>query len=255
MTDAIGDVRTSGSPRFVLVTGAGGGLGGACAVGLARAGYRLVLAGRSEERLEATAARVRDVGGDAIVHVADVSDTAGASGAAAAAPEPLWACVHAVGTNRVGPTVDYSDDDFDVLMRVNVRSTFVVFRAAGRSMVGGKGGRLVAISSQMGTVGYPGRAAYCATKHAVNGLVRALAVEWAAAGVTVNAVAPTFVKTPLTALMLTDAAFAGDVLARIPLGRLGTPEEVAAVVVFLVSPSASLVTGAVVAADGGWSAW
>lgn len=246
---------TEASDRFVLVTGAGGGLGAACAVGLARAGYRLVLAGRTEEPLQVTAGRVRDIGTEAIVHVTDVSDRVGAESAVAAAPGVLWGCVHGVGTNRTGPTVDYPEGDFDLLMRVNVRSAFLVFQAAGRRMVAAGGGRLVVISSQMGSVGYPGRAVYCAAKHAVNGLVRALAVEWASGGVTVNAVAPTFVETPLTAPMLDDAAFAHDVKERIPLGRLGTPEEVAAVVVFLVSPSASLVTGAVVAADGGWSAW
>jgi 2-deoxy-D-gluconate 3-dehydrogenase len=113
----------------------------------------------------------------------------------------------------------------------------------------------VNLSSQMGAVGYPGRAAYCASKHAVNGLTKALAVEWAPAGITVNAVAPTFVETPLTAPMLADDAFREDVLRRIPLGRVGTVEEIADAVVFLASDSASLITGEILAVDGGWTAW
>ena len=113
----------------------------------------------------------------------------------------------------------------------------------------------MAVSSQMGSVGYPGRAAYCASKHAVDGLVRALAVEWAPLGIAVNAVAPTFVETPLTKPMLADDAFREDVLRRIPLGRVGHLEEVAGAIVFLASDQASLVTGHVLAVDGGWTAW
>jgi len=117
------------------------------------------------------------------------------------------------------------------------------------------GGRILNVSSQMGTVGYPGRAAYCASKHAVNGLTKAVAVEWAPEGITVNAVAPTFIHTPLTAPMFEDAELHADVLSRIPLGRIGQPEEVAAALVFLASDAASLMTGSIVALDGGWAAW
>ena len=119
----------------------------------------------------------------------------------------------------------------------------------------GNAARIVAISSQMGEVGYPGRAAYCASKHAVNGLVRALAVEWAPLRISVNAVAPTFVDTPLTRPMFEDQAFREDVLRRLPIGRIGTPSEVVGAIVFLASDQASLVTGHVLAVDGGWTAW
>jgi NAD(P)-dependent dehydrogenase (short-subunit alcohol dehydrogenase family) len=114
---------------------------------------------------------------------------------------------------------------------------------------------LVLMSSQMGSVGYPGRAAYCASKHAINGLTKALGVEWAAAGITVNAVAPTFVRTPLTEPMLADPAFRDDVLRRIPAGRLAELDQVAAAVLYLVSDAAAMVTGHILAVDGGWTAW
>jgi 2-deoxy-D-gluconate 3-dehydrogenase len=111
------------------------------------------------------------------------------------------------------------------------------------------------MSSQMGSVGYPGRAAYCASKHGVDGLTKALAVEWARHGITVNAVAPTFVRTPMTEPMFEDAEFREDVLRRIPMGRIGEPSEVTGPVLFLVSDAASLVTGEVLHVDGGWVAW
>jgi NAD(P)-dependent dehydrogenase (short-subunit alcohol dehydrogenase family) len=123
------------------------------------------------------------------------------------------------------------------------------------SLVTRRGGRIVAVPSQMGSVGYPGRAAYYASKHAVDGLVRALPVEWAPLRIAVNAVAPTFVETPLTRPMLADGAFRADVLRRLPVGRIGQVEEVSGAVVFLASDQASLVTGHVLAVDGGWTAW
>jgi NAD(P)-dependent dehydrogenase (short-subunit alcohol dehydrogenase family) len=172
----------------------------------------------------------------------------------AAAHDSLAICVAAAGVNRPCSTLEQPMDDFDLVIDTNLRGTYLTCRAFAEA-VGARGGRIVAISSQMGEVGYPGRAAYCASKHAVNGLVRALAVEWAPVGIAVNAVAPTFVDTPLTRPMFEDEEFRADVLRRLPIGRIGVPSDVAGAVVFLASEQAAMVTGHVLAVDGGWTAW
>jgi NAD(P)-dependent dehydrogenase (short-subunit alcohol dehydrogenase family) len=241
-----------------LVTGAGRGLGRACAVALAEAGAEVTLLARSAKELEALAAQIQSVGGSARVAAADVTDALALEGAIAAADahHPLRTLVTAAGLNRTGPSADYDLADWDLLMDVNLRGTFVACRAAGRAMrAHGEGGRIVTMSSQMGTVGYPGRAAYCASKHAVNGLTKALAVEWAADRITVNAVAPTFVDTPLTKPMFEDREFAAEVARRIPGGEIATVGDVAAAVLYLASASAGAVTGHVLAVDAGWTAW
>jgi NAD(P)-dependent dehydrogenase (short-subunit alcohol dehydrogenase family) len=241
-----------------LVTGAGRGIGRGCALALARAGATLTLVARSADELEEVAEEIGAIGERAFVRPADVTDEAQAERVVSEAAQDgnLTICVNGAGVNRTGPTKDYSVSDFDLVLGTNLRATFLVCRAVGRALLEhGQGGRIVNISSQMGSVGYPGRAAYCASKHAVDGLTKALAVEWAAHGITVNAVAPTFVRTAMTETVLTDEAFRTDVIRRIPLGRIGEVEEVAAAVVFLVSPAASLITGHVLLVDGGWVAW
>ena len=242
--------------RHAIVTGAGRGIGRAAALALAEAGATLTLFSRSEPELAAVAGEVRERGGRAETCVGDVRspDDVERLVETAAANDGLAVCVTAAGLNRPAPTLEQPIDDFDLVVETNLRGTYLTCRAfAGATQ--GRGGRIVAISSQMGEVGYPGRAAYCASKHAVNGLVRALAVEWASMGIAVNAVAPTFVDTPLTRPMLADDAFRGDVLRRLPIGRIGLPEEVVGAIVFLASEQASLITGHVLAVDGGWTAW
>ena len=241
-----------------LVTGAGRGIGRGCALALADAGASVTLAARTPVELEQVASEIAAAGGRAFVCPADtsVAEQADAAVAAAAGHGDLSICVHAAGTNRTGPTHEYDIDDFDLVLAANLRSTFLVCRAMGRSLLErDREGSIVNVSSQMGSVGYPGRAAYCASKHGVNGLTKALAVEWAPQGIRVNAVAPTFIRTPLTEGMFADDAFREDVLRRMPLGRVGEVEDVAAAVVFLASPAARLVTGSVLLVDGGWTAW
>jgi NAD(P)-dependent dehydrogenase (short-subunit alcohol dehydrogenase family) len=175
--------------------------------------------------------------------------------AAAALGEP-GVLVNAAGTNRTGPAAGYALEDWDALFAVNVRATFVACQAFGAALLGrGARGSIVNLSSQMGAVGYPGRVAYCSTKHAVEGMTKALGVEWAPHGIRVNAVAPTFVLTPLTEPMFRDEDFAADVMARLPTRELATIEQVADAVRYLACDASGSVTGSVLRVDGGWTAW
>jgi NAD(P)-dependent dehydrogenase (short-subunit alcohol dehydrogenase family) len=241
-----------------LVTGAGRGIGRACALALVEAGASVTLVSRSAGELEQVAAEAADRGGRAFPCRADVTEPADVEQAveAARAHGDLSICINSAGLNRTGPTHTYDAADFDLVIRTNLRGTFLVCRSVGAALLErGRGGRIVNMSSQMGSVGYPGRAAYCASKHAVNGLTKALAVEWAPHGITVNAVAPTFVRTQLTRQMLEDEASRAEVLRRIPAGRIGEVEDITGPVVFLASDAARLITGHILLVDGGWVAW
>jgi NAD(P)-dependent dehydrogenase (short-subunit alcohol dehydrogenase family) len=245
--------------RHAVVTGAGRGIGRAAALALAEAGAAVTLVARSDDDLEAVASDIERGGGKAWGRPADVRDEAAIEAVFDAAERespPPSILITAAGVNRPGAAAGYDLVDWDLLEEVNVRGTFVACRALGRRLIErGEGGSIVTLSSQMGTVGYPGRAAYCATKHAVNGLTKALAVEWAPQRITVNAVAPTFVRTPMTESMLADPEFAAEVARRIPGGELATVDDVAAAILYLVSDGARSVTGHVLAVDGGWTAW
>jgi NAD(P)-dependent dehydrogenase (short-subunit alcohol dehydrogenase family) len=244
--------------RVVLVTGAGKGLGRGAATRLAAAGAKVLLVARTRADLDSARAEIEAAGGEAATLVADVTDEAAVAEAVHRAEElgDLRGCVCAAGTNITGPAVDYPLEYWDALFAINVRATFATARAAGASMLRrGVEGSIVTMSSQMGTVGFPERSAYCATKHAVEGLTKALAVEWAAEGVRVNAVAPTFVDTPMTRPMFEDAEFSAEVMRRLPQRRLATVGEVAEAVFYLTADASRSTTGQVLRVDGGWTAW
>ena len=150
--------------------------------------------------------------------------------------------------------LDVDEADWDAVMDVNLKGLFFMSQRAGRRMVNAGGGKIVNIASQNGVIGYYRRAAYCSSKAGVVNLTRVLALEWAPHGITVNAVGPTFILTPLTQSTFDDPALREDLLKRIPLGRVGRPEDVVGAVVFLASPAADLITGHTLLVDGGWTA-
>jgi NAD(P)-dependent dehydrogenase (short-subunit alcohol dehydrogenase family) len=234
------------------ITGASGGIGSACARALADAGADVVLMSRGREPLEALAA---GIGPRATAMVCDVTDAAQVARTFAALDPPATVLVTCAGGNRPERFLDVSPDALYWSWRLNVRGTFLTAQAAARAMVDREvGGSIVHVTSQMGHVGAPLRTAYCAAKHAVEGLTKAMAVELAPHGIRVNAVAPTFVATPMTLPFLSDRAQRDAIVAQIPLARLGRAEEVAAAVLFAASPAASLTTGASLLVDGGWTA-
>jgi NAD(P)-dependent dehydrogenase (short-subunit alcohol dehydrogenase family) len=238
---------------LALVTGAGRGIGRGCARALAHAGTDIVAVSRSPGELERLAEEIRALGRSARPVALDVTHASVVRHLIDELP-PLDVLVVSAGTNAPGPLFDVTDEQLDSLLALNVRATFVTLQAAARKMVQAGRGSIVLISSQMGHVGAARRSVYCTTKHAVEGLVKAAAVELAPHNVRVNSVAPTFVETPMTEPFLADANFRAEVEARIPMGRLGRVEDVAGAVVFLASDAAALVTGTSLVVDGGWTA-
>jgi NAD(P)-dependent dehydrogenase (short-subunit alcohol dehydrogenase family) len=237
--------------RHALVTGASRGIGAGIAHAFAAAGAdRLTLVARTGDALASVAASVRSLGADADVLACDVTDVA-ALRSAFARVDALDVLVCAAGANVPQPLDAVELDTADHLWALNVRAGLQAAQEAVRRMPV-HGGAIVFISSQMGHVGAPHRSVYCATKHAVEGLTRALGVELAPRGVRVVAIAPTFVETELTAPFL--AQQRDEIVARIPLGRLATIEEVAAAALFAASPAAGALTGCSLKVDGGWTA-
>lgn len=240
--------------KRALVTGAGRGIGEAAAVALAASGAHVTLAARSRDEVEAGAAAIRAAGGQASALVLDVTDIRAVQ-AASAAHDPFDILVNNAGTNRPAPFLEVKVEDFDHVMGLNVRAAYFVAQAVAQRLVTAKRpGSIVNVSSQMGHVGSPRRTVYCATKHAMEGFTKAMAIELAPHGIRVNSIGPTFLDTPMTRPFFENQAFKADVLSRIKLGRLGTLEEVAAGIVFLASDASALMTGSALVMDGGWNA-
>jgi NAD(P)-dependent dehydrogenase (short-subunit alcohol dehydrogenase family) len=242
--------------RSALVTGAGRGIGRACAIALAQAGAEVWLIARTKDEIEQAAAGIRAAGGKAHAAVCDVLSTPAFSKVIATMPA-LDILVNNAGSNIPEPFVDVSEEHLDRLLGLNVRAAFLVAQAAAKKMLEGKtrGGAIVNMSSQMGHVGAVNRTVYCMSKHALEGLTKAMALELAPHGIRVVSIAPTFVETPLYKEMAAaKPGFAQWVKERIPAGGVGRPEDVASAVVFAASPAAALVTGSSLLVDGGWTA-
>jgi NAD(P)-dependent dehydrogenase (short-subunit alcohol dehydrogenase family) len=251
------------APRFdltgqiALVTGAARGLGNACALALAHAGADVALGLRDAKSAPELVEKIRATGRRVLPLQMDITRRAEIASAVAEMLKQFGRIdilVNNAGIGPPNPVEDVTEEDFDYTLAVNLKGTFFVTQEVGRAMIKQRSGKIVNLSSQAGFVGLPTESVYCMTKAAIAHLTKCVAVEWGRYGITVNAVAPTFIKTPGTVKWLKDDAFRTDLLSKIPIGRVGDPIDVAGAVVFLASPAAALITGATLLIDGGFTA-
>lgn len=240
--------------KLAAITGASRGIGRACALELARDGFDVALIGRNADTLGTVALEVAALGREAHVLVCDAGNLEMLRSALGGLPR-IDALVNNVGTNIPEPFLEVTEDHFEQIFDLNVKTAFFATQIAVRKMLEhNDGGVIVNISSQMGHVGAVNRSVYCASKHALEGFTKALAVELAPQRIRVVSVAPTFIETDLTRAFLEQPEFQQSVIASIPLGHTGTPEDVAHAVAFLASGKAKLITGSSLLVDGGWTA-
>lgn len=243
--------------KVALVTGAARGIGRACALALAAAGADVILGLRDATQDGGTIKAVEALGRKVLPVQLNITNRGEIKESVALALSEFGRIDILVNNAGIGPPAaaeDVSEASFDATMSVNVKGTFFVSQEVGRVMLARKSGRIINLSSQAGFVALPTESVYCMSKAAIAHLTKCLAVEWGPRGINVNAVAPTFVRTPGTAKWLQDDAFRQDLLSRIPLGRVGDPIDVAGAVVFLASPASAMVNGATLMIDGGWTA-
>jgi NAD(P)-dependent dehydrogenase (short-subunit alcohol dehydrogenase family) len=241
--------------KVAIVTGAGRGLGAAMAKGLAEAGASVVVADIDLQSATATAEIIKEGGGKALPVSVDV-------GSAADVKAMVDACVNTFGTvdilvnnagiNRRNPCVEMSEEDWDAVIRVNLKGTFLCTREVGKILVAKKSGKVINIASLLATVAQPNRGPYASSKGAVAQFTKVLALEWAPYNINVNAIAPGYVATELNTKLMEDKQVYDEITARIPMGRWADPEEMIGAVVFLASDASSYMTGQLVNIDGGY---
>ncbi len=251
MSDTLPSSRLDG--KVALVTGAGRGIGRGTALALAEAGAEVVAWSRTAHEIESLVAEIESRGGKAMAQVVDVTTDARVREAVGALPR-IDILFNNAGTNKPQDFLDVDVESLDTVLDLNIRAAFIVAQAVAARMVDQGEGAIINMSSTMGHIGGPKRSVYCTTKHAIEGLTKALACELGPKGVRVNAVAPTFIETPMTAPMLANEDFRNFVVGMIPLGKVGLPADVAGAVVFLASPAAAMINGASLLIDGGWTA-
>jgi NAD(P)-dependent dehydrogenase (short-subunit alcohol dehydrogenase family) len=240
--------------RRALITGGGRGIGQAASVALAEAGAHVTLCARTASEVEEAAAAIRNQGFHADALALDVTDV-DTFRKAIDNREPYDVFVNNAGTNRPNPFLDVPTEDFDVVMNLNVRAAYFAAQSVARRMLeSDTRGSIINMSSQMGHVGGPNRTLYCASKWAMEGFSKAMALDLAPHGIRVNTLCPTFIETPMTQPFLKNAVFKQSVLSKIKLGRLGTVSDLMGAIVFLASDASSLMTGSSLVIDGGWTA-
>jgi len=240
--------------RRALITGAGRGIGLASAAALANAGAAVTLCARSKPELQTAAEALRAEGAEAEVLVLDIADLHGVQSRLGECA-PFDILVNNAGVNRPKPFTTVTEDDYDVVLNLNLKAAFFVAQTVAKGMMeSGRGGSIIHMSSQMGHVGGAGRTLYCASKWAIEGLNKAMALDLAPYKIRVNTICPTFIETALTKPFFEDETFLSAVLEKIKLGRLGHVEDLMGAVLFLASDASALMTGTSMVIDGGWTA-
>ena len=248
--------------KVALVPGGSGGIGSELAAGLADAGARVAIVGTSRDRVESAGRKVEDAGSEALTIVGDMTAEEDAERAVKETLDRFGRVdivINAIGGGAgkvLHPAHEYPRDDWDWIFELNVRSTLLPTQYAVRAMIeAGRGGRVLNISSVRGQLGIDaGYSAYVAAKGAIDSLTRQEATEWAKHGITVNAIAPTFVDTPQVAMLLSDPEFKAKLVSRIPLARVGQPEDLMGAVLLFCSDASSYITGQILTIDGGLTA-
>lgn len=241
--------------KTALITGAGGGIGEGIALTLSAAGASVVLVGRTKSRLTEVEKKISSMGGKARVVVCDVTDSAAIRNVISSLTR-MDILVNNAGTNYPEPMLEMSDEYLDVMINLNIRACYVVAQSAVAKMLenGNSGGSIINVSSQMGHVGAPNRTAYCMTKHAIEGLTKAIAIEFAQRNIRVNSLCPTFVDTPLVRKITSTPGQLESLIDKIPMGRIARMEDIVGAALYLASPASSMVTGTALKIDGGWTA-
>jgi 2-deoxy-D-gluconate 3-dehydrogenase len=243
--------------KVAIVTGASKGIGYDLARAIAHAGAKVIVTARDLDALNQLINIIQSEGGEAFALQLDISNITQINAVVTEVVQRFGRVDILVNNAGLGfnhDAVDVSEADWDDMMNVNLKGLFFMCQAVGKQMLAQKYGRIINMSSQAGQVGILRHAVYCATKGGVNQLTRVLALEWSPHNITVNAVAPTFIRTPGTAERLDTPAFAADVLSRLPIGHVGNTMDVAGAVIYLASAAAALVTGTILLVDGGWTA-
>jgi len=240
--------------KVALVTAASKGIGRAAAIALAAQGAHVICVSRGKQALDEVCAEIKSLGQTAEGLVADMTSMKDIVDKIGILPK-VDILVNNAGTNIPEPFIDVSEQNFDQLVQLNIKGCFFVAQQVAAKMLANKqGGSIINMSSQMGHIGAAQRTVYCMTKHAIEGLTKAMAVELAPNGIRVNSICPTFIKTPMTELFFDSEAFQKETLTKIPLGHVGDVEDIMGAIIYLASGASRLVTGSSHKVDGGWTA-